>query len=396
MKPKHDAKQAPSLGLDISAATDASAPLHPGANTPTGAQSPFTQHMMEPQSRTLDPDTYGGSVEDVWNTDWNTDWNYGEALLNVDYFYIRAEGVAPVGRGQTDEALKEDLFNASSLHTEVDDFHYGFGSELTSHPPNAVAINKPQSTSSAPPTKRLAPTTFADFGQEVPTKVSGRGETTLQSQIVLPADQDIIGVAAGDDRLATASESGISKNSTVLMPTAFAPRKAPKQTERAHGVRGKGAGKTVMGVEGTVVTKAKQSKHGAQEHQSKNRKRQRGDPLTLTPVAEGTKKQKLVWDYEKRYVVHLLFVPGPTRKQQEDIFNEVFKAELIALRYPGTFPRVRLVQQNGDKGRKDRSPHEDWLKILAAKAGDEEEDLRAAAKVKVEKAAQDLGIVFGV
>lgn len=111
-----------------------------------------------------------------------------------------------------------------------------------------------------------------------------------------------------------------------------------------------------------------------------------------TPSAKKTPKLK--FDYEKRYVLQLLFTDTFTTKERARIFNHIFDVELTALGQQGTYSYSKMSQQNGEKKRKDRSPPEDWLRIVAKAADDDERDLRAAIKVKVDGAAKALRITL--
>lgn len=235
-------------------------------------------------------------------------------------------------------------------------------------------------TSSTLSAKRLATTTLGPHEQEPVAKRTRRGKTVIQK-----TNPHLIGVARRSNLPTTMGESAISEESSTDKPDVVSSRKI---TERGAGAKEVPGTKTSRGVEGVEGYKE------VKEQQIKKLKRQRGDPLTgPAPPGGFAKQRKIQWSYEMRYSLHLICVEGVKNPDRERLFNRVYQAELPSLGCPGIFAYSRMSQQNGDKERKDRPPHSDWQKILIHDAADEEEKaLRAGAKVKVGKAAADLGI----
>ncbi|CZT24204.1 uncharacterized protein RCC_09921 [Ramularia collo-cygni] len=146
------------------------------------------------------------------------------------------------------------------------------------------------------------------------------------------------------------------------------------------------------------------------------RKRKRSDssPDAATPTVEedhtaGQEDTRndptLVWDYTQRVVLHFLFVHTVTTNQEkEDIFNNVFQAELASLGFKSTFPYANMRKQEAEKRRKYRPVPPEWVTIVAedradragrnGAVGSAARARRDEIKARVVQAARDLNITL--
>ncbi|CZT24203.1 uncharacterized protein RCC_09920 [Ramularia collo-cygni] len=77
-------------------------------------------------------------------------------------------------------------------------------------------------------------------------------------------------------------------------------------------------------------------------------------PAIVNSPITTTKEPGLVWNYEMRYTVHLLFSYSITTKQRQLLFNDVFQADIAKCGFKEPFPYSRIGQQNGEGSRPDR------------------------------------------
>lgn len=120
----------------------------------------------------------------------------------------------------------------------------------------------------------------------------------------------------------------------------------------------------------------------------KNKKPQKAATSTSKTAV---KDAKLKWNYEKRYVLELLFTRSITTKNRERVFNHLYQAEVRQLGL-GVFTYSKMSQQNGEKKRQDRPPSKDWQKIAADMTNNTNVTVRATISVKVNAAALALSI----